>query len=1185
MFHICESGKKISFLCPNGTIFQQTELICDWWFKVNCAASPGHYAESSEVLSRAQNRTTASKSKPTVNLRSDEKRNKASENRANENLDFEDFSFPELNAPKSNSLTADRRSKAFSQQSTNSQKSQNIQRVPNAQNAQNSQESQVFAASSSFVNAAQQLNNFNGYYYKQPSQNKALNQKESATQTPSPQATSTVPVTTTSGSSFVKNNNFNGYQYNEPDRNSRRFQTTRPTVELQRNSQGAYTSTTTTTTTTTAAPITYPNRGTTKYKNSGKQVTPNAPNNNQFIINVADTTDRTTSPPLIRGRLNGDSTTARYETTRTTPFYTPTVPTIVTSRPTTRSRFQEARPTVSSAKVAEHAMEMMKTIHELKLDNPTEPGGEKEYGDRAGLIIPPSSGPETLHSLALYFATAVDSLVTKPMIESTTPIPIPALNGLDVQLGNVTKVDSSLVSDSTKRQYESLFGIDENDRNNNKANIRDGTNSNDEGNLSSNDLETEFSNNPIGAAAGTKQIRELAQVFTHALSAYLHDPSTFRRVLAEIRPTEPPPVTEYLSNRIGRNKDFKDGTGATYLPTSATPSVKDANGVVTTTEDLEVLDFSDVTLSTPFSKDQSTDTNNATDTSTLSPLVDLFDTTHSQILHESLTHIDHVPASRILTEALESYALNQYSGNSLDGTTEPSNPLAIEINGGLDATTAYPYLEDLENQNSTFRFGAKLSETEYPNAQTTEYPSSGSTSAGPLSFELLPPSTVNKAFEFPKNDISPPVDDNDLQRAQSQSIYGNKKNNLEQHRTGKEYTTKKSKNDVKTLKTDNGHYITEITPTVTPSPELSKTTNPDNGKINQNTWSTLSYSVFLDPLTINDGLMSSNEQSTVIPTANTYLPNASTASSVAESTTVPTFPPFSASTENRQGKAITSTIGPPTHEDYLHVMQRKANEMFGSLNDTSADHLMNVMKKADKSKTVRKLILLLIQTCDDDYNKTVEQSRQALLSALIGMDGKVEDGNEIQTIRSKPYREEKALNLNGQSQNSLASTTNLPITTYHRPLSLRIEQSLSTHSPQNAYNSETTTYSPLFQSTNYFADATSTPNYDYTTTTEYSTDADLTTTTYYQAPTTTTAAATTTTTYVPTTRAATTIKSRRRTTQAPVRNSKRLAKDLDQYLAHQGDTNYNVNQSHRNSDARALELLRSLYSLAGRFGK
>lgn len=54
MFHICDGGRKISFLCPNGTIFRQTDLICDWWFKVNCALSPSLYAESAEILSRSQ---------------------------------------------------------------------------------------------------------------------------------------------------------------------------------------------------------------------------------------------------------------------------------------------------------------------------------------------------------------------------------------------------------------------------------------------------------------------------------------------------------------------------------------------------------------------------------------------------------------------------------------------------------------------------------------------------------------------------------------------------------------------------------------------------------------------------------------------------------------------------------------------------------------------------------------------------------------------------------------------------------------------------------------------------------------------------------------------------------------------------------------------------------------------------
>ncbi|EDO63488.1 AGAP010302-PA, partial [Anopheles gambiae str. PEST] len=54
VFHICDDGKKISFLCPNGTIFRQLDLICDWWFKVDCASTPNHFAESTEMLTQAK---------------------------------------------------------------------------------------------------------------------------------------------------------------------------------------------------------------------------------------------------------------------------------------------------------------------------------------------------------------------------------------------------------------------------------------------------------------------------------------------------------------------------------------------------------------------------------------------------------------------------------------------------------------------------------------------------------------------------------------------------------------------------------------------------------------------------------------------------------------------------------------------------------------------------------------------------------------------------------------------------------------------------------------------------------------------------------------------------------------------------------------------------------------------------
>ena len=47
-FHICAndgSGGRIkySFLCPNGTLFNQQYFICDWWFNVDCSIAEDLY--------------------------------------------------------------------------------------------------------------------------------------------------------------------------------------------------------------------------------------------------------------------------------------------------------------------------------------------------------------------------------------------------------------------------------------------------------------------------------------------------------------------------------------------------------------------------------------------------------------------------------------------------------------------------------------------------------------------------------------------------------------------------------------------------------------------------------------------------------------------------------------------------------------------------------------------------------------------------------------------------------------------------------------------------------------------------------------------------------------------------------------------------------------------------------------
>ena len=57
-FHICaEDGHdgllKYSFLCPNGTIFNQQYFICDWWFNVDCSLAEDFYSLNEEVAAAA----------------------------------------------------------------------------------------------------------------------------------------------------------------------------------------------------------------------------------------------------------------------------------------------------------------------------------------------------------------------------------------------------------------------------------------------------------------------------------------------------------------------------------------------------------------------------------------------------------------------------------------------------------------------------------------------------------------------------------------------------------------------------------------------------------------------------------------------------------------------------------------------------------------------------------------------------------------------------------------------------------------------------------------------------------------------------------------------------------------------------------------------------------------------------
>ena len=55
VFHICAANAegglaKYSFLCPNGTIFNQEYFICDWGFNVDCSEAEALAAERNAAI-------------------------------------------------------------------------------------------------------------------------------------------------------------------------------------------------------------------------------------------------------------------------------------------------------------------------------------------------------------------------------------------------------------------------------------------------------------------------------------------------------------------------------------------------------------------------------------------------------------------------------------------------------------------------------------------------------------------------------------------------------------------------------------------------------------------------------------------------------------------------------------------------------------------------------------------------------------------------------------------------------------------------------------------------------------------------------------------------------------------------------------------------------------------------------
>ncbi|KAL7049434.1 hypothetical protein ACKWTF_003696 [Chironomus riparius] len=54
VWHWCvHSGHQYSFLCPNGTVFNQAYRVCDWFFNVDCSQAEDQYINNEELYKDA----------------------------------------------------------------------------------------------------------------------------------------------------------------------------------------------------------------------------------------------------------------------------------------------------------------------------------------------------------------------------------------------------------------------------------------------------------------------------------------------------------------------------------------------------------------------------------------------------------------------------------------------------------------------------------------------------------------------------------------------------------------------------------------------------------------------------------------------------------------------------------------------------------------------------------------------------------------------------------------------------------------------------------------------------------------------------------------------------------------------------------------------------------------------------
>ncbi|KAF5298686.1 hypothetical protein FQR65_LT09666 [Abscondita terminalis] len=655
VFHICDEGRKLSFLCPNGTVFQQGELICDWWFKVNCTTAPLLYEESAEILQRENARRKSHRRTNTDSKHSSSSQEDYSSRQVPSTTESFPRKFTSRSDRRQDSITYEPISNKIDEprqhdhaQNTNKfQRNQNhleelgiiIKANNNLPLSTNrpinnksrissygnsikdiSIETQEVQETASFVtNSRNHLPTYTKtypnhretysdiqdprHYYQQHTK---LPAKPFYGSSVSPQVLSTVPVsssfsnfllttepsqptfesrfsfnfktnapvkkrtesiktlyTTTVATTTNTNNNF--YDNHRTTTETQKLETievdsrllqsdtvTEKPVDATTTEQPTSTTTTITSTTTNK-----PTETTiTKLQTTTYLSTTDTPTTTVYSTPVTTTAPRFFPSTVLQPKPFSLNPNTVLPTQSTTPSLKPFIINVNPPDPLELSFPIPTQPTpfnlptTTISPVEENVNNMIETLMNVvsrKLNtegNSTAPSPE--------LLSPPSVGPQTLHTLAIYFANALENMSSNGSEESTTA----------ASLSNNEEVIKDLLTQMTRNNYDNLF----------KQTTEASTQSIDDVDVA-NDLVKENTHNLV---SDVPNVRVLARVFTEALSAYLEDPETFKKVLHEVRPTEPPSLpnetTETDEDEVLNYSDSDLKADLPYLHTPTTDS-------------------------------------------------------------------------------------------------------------------------------------------------------------------------------------------------------------------------------------------------------------------------------------------------------------------------------------------------------------------------------------------------------------------------------------------------------------------------------------------------------------------------------------------------------------------------------------------------------------------------------------